>query len=143
MDINTEMYKQAIAKDRAKAAAIMEDTVKRIYKENPALFKEFNTAMEEVAYSIDSATAEQIVRKMEPYGQYWSMSAITDYLKTKGVTERLTDYYLVMNMMYNDYYETASAYGLQKNVDFFFSLAKNFIEDRDAKPHKVAKYFMG
>lgn len=45
-------------------------------------------------------------------------------------------------MVYNDFMNTARAYGMQNDVDFFFSLAKDFIEDPDAKPLKVEKYFL-
>ena len=47
-----------------------------------------------------------------------------------------------MNMIYNDYCDTAKLYNLQNDPEFFFSLARDFIEDPDAKPLKVEKYFL-
>ena len=46
-----------------------------------------------------------------------------------------------MNMTYNDYMNTAITFGLKDNPDFFYSLAKDFINDADAAPYKVEKYF--
>jgi hypothetical protein len=46
-----------------------------------------------------------------------------------------------MNMMYNDYFQTASAYKLKDDADFFYDLAKDFIEDVDGVEFKVEKYF--
>ena len=36
---------------------------------------------------------------------------------------------------------TAQKYGLQSDVEFYWSLTCDFIDDPDATPHKVAKYF--
>lgn len=58
-----------------------------------------------------------------------------------GIENDITDYYLVMNMMINDYSRTARMYG-QDNADFYFNLAYDFINDEDALPDKVARYFM-
>ena len=40
------------------------------------------------------------------------------------------------------YWTTAKLYGLHADVDVFYNLAKDFIEDPDAKPMKVEKYFL-
>lgn len=70
-----------------------------------------------------------------------SYKQVKEYLATKGITDKLTDYYLVMNMVYNDYQRTAQTFGLQSDVEFYFSLARDFIEDVDAKPFKIERYF--
>ena len=41
-----------------------------------------------------------------------------------------------------DFSATAKHFGLQNDVEFFYHLAKDFIEDPDAKPMKVEKYFL-
>lgn len=79
---------------------------------------------------------------MRPKGQAWSYQQVVDTVKERGVTSDFCDWYLVMNMVYNDFMNTARAYGVQNDVDFFFSLAKDFIEDPDARPLKVEKYFL-
>lgn len=43
--------------------------------------------------------------------------------------------------MVNDYSRTAKIIG-QDDADFYFNLAYDFINDEDAKPDKIAKYFM-
>ena len=42
----------------------------------------------------------------------------------------------------NDYYDTAKVFGLQDDAECYFNLAEDFIEDPDAKPLKVEKYFL-
>lgn len=79
---------------------------------------------------------------MIPYGEHWSCDKVKEYLiKKDATTEYLMYYYLVMNMTYNDYMNTAITFGLKDNPDFFYSLAKDFINDADAAPYKVEKYF--
>lgn len=97
--------------------------------------------MQQVAYKITLPEAETCVKAMRPAGQHWSYNQVKEYLATKGITDRLTDYYLVMNMVYNDYQRTAQTFGLQSDVEFYFSLARDFIEDVDAKPFKIERYF--
>lgn len=97
--------------------------------------------LEKLAYKITPMKAEQIVKSMKPRGQHWTLKQIKEYLASKGITENYIYYYLVMNMAYNDYFETAKLFGLQNDPEFFYSLAKDFIEDEDAKPFKVEKYF--
>lgn len=110
-------------------------------RSNPHAYREIVDKMENMAYAITPTQAEEIVKRMKPKGQMWTRDQIRAYLETKGVTENICDWYLVMNMCYNDYYNTAKMYGLQNETDFYYNLAKDFIEDPDAEPHKVAKYF--
>lgn len=108
---------------------------------NPRGYQTLMQQLEHLAFSIDKHEAEEIVHRMRPKGQMWSYEQVKDYIHKKGIEDDCVSWYLVMNMCYNDYYGTAKMYGLQNEVDFYFNLAKDFIEDPDAEPHKVAKYF--
>lgn len=99
------------------------------------------TQLEDLAYSIDREHAEQIVHNMRPKGQMWTCEQVKGVMESRGVQGNPVDWYLVMNMVYNDYYNTAKIYGLHNNDEFYFNLAKDFIEDPDADRYKVAKYF--
>lgn len=121
---------------------ISEDMLNKLARKDPALYSSYIDQLEQLAYRIPKEEAERIVRAMRPKGQYWTYTQVVDLVKPKGVTGDWTSWYLVMNMMYNDYCNTAKMYGLQNDVDFFYHLAKDFIEDPDAKPMKVEKYFL-
>lgn len=97
--------------------------------------------MQHIAYKITPTEAETYVKAMRPTGQHWTYKQVQEYLATKSITTQITEYYLVMNMVYNDYQKTAQLFNLQSNVEFYFSLARDFIEDVDAKPFKVERYF--
>lgn len=121
----------------------VEEAMDRLKRVDPQFHDAIIQKSEDLAYKIPMEEAEQIVRNMRPKGQYWSYDQIKEYLATKGITKDCVIWYLVMNMVYNDYYGTAKQYGLQNDVEFFYSLAKEFVEDPDAKPHKVERYFLG
>lgn len=108
---------------------------------NPRAYQTLMDRLEHLAYAIEKDEAEEIVRSMRPNGQVWSYDQIKDFIASKGIHEDCVDWYLVMNMCYNDYYSTAKMFGLQNDTEFYFNLAKDFIEDPDAEPHKVARYF--
>lgn len=137
-------YKDLAAMIEAKGehdSDLVEWGFEALERSNPKVYREIMEKMEHRAYSITKEQAEAIVRNMRPRGQAWSFEEVKNLVTTKGVTDRWVDWYLVMNMVCNDYYNTAKTYGLQNENDFYFSLAKDFIEDPDAEPHKVAKYF--
>lgn len=121
---------------------ISEDMLNKLSRKDPMMFDEYIDKLERLAYRIPKEEAERIVRAMRPKGQYWSYTQVMDLVKSKGVTSDWVNWYLVMNMVYNDFCATAKHFGLQNDVEFFYHLAKDFIEDPDAKPMKVEKYFL-
>lgn len=121
---------------------ISEDMLNKLSRKDPIMFDEYIEKLEHLAYRIPKDEAERIVRAMRPKGQYWSYTQVYDLVKSKGVTGDWVNWYLVMNMVYNDFCATAKHFGLHNDVEFFYHLAKDFIEDPDAKPMKVEKYFL-
>ena len=142
MGKHQDVYHAAVERDDADlvccAVAEMLDILERT---NPKLYREMADRLESVAYNIPYEEAERIVRNMTPKGQHWGYNDIEKLCNTKGITKDITSFYLVMNMVYNDYYNTAAKYGMQNDAEFFWSLTSDFIMDADAPPHKVAKYF--
>lgn len=121
---------------------ISEDMLNKLSRKDPVMFEEYIEKLEHLAYRIPKDEAERIVRAMRPKGQYWTYTQVMDLVRSKGVTGDCVNWYLVMNMVYNDFCATAKHFGLHNDVEFFYHLAKDFIEDPDAKPMKVEKYFL-
>lgn len=122
--------------------SILDIMFDKLKAESPSLYKETIDNLENIEYRITREDAEKVVMEMKPYGQKWSYDEIRDYLATKGIDTRCEEFYLVMNMAMNDYYGLAEMVNMAENTDFYFEFSKAFIFDVDAKPHKVAKYFM-
>lgn len=114
----------------------------KLEEQYPKLFNETIVDLEDIAYSMDIEQARHIVRNMRPFGEHWNIEQIKDLLYTKGIVGECIHYYLVMNMVYNDYHEVASNFGHRDDVEFFFELSHAFINDEDGKPHKVERYFL-
>ena len=128
--------------DMTELVNLCADAFCALKKHSPDEFKELINSLEGITYIITEEEAVKIVRHMEPKGQNWSPSQVKDFVKSQGIDSNFVNWYLVMNMVYNDYYNTAKLYGLQNDANFYFSLAKDFIFDPDAHPYKVEKYFM-
>lgn len=91
--------------------------------------------------TITEEEAKMWIEEMTPSGIRWTMEEIKEYLVNEKIEEKdFATYWLVINMYYNDIYEVAKKYEVDK-FDFYFDMAKSFIEDEDAKPFKVRKYF--
>lgn len=138
-----DLIKKAIDKGlEDEAWALLDDNMEKLRRKNPDLYDDVMDSLECLAYKIPPEEAMQIVKTMRPKGQYWNMQQVKDICRNHGVTTDLTNWYLVLNMVYNDYCNTAKTFGLQSDEEFYWCLAKDFIEDPDAKPLKVEKYFL-
>lgn len=122
MDIDARGWKALKESDRAKYDLLVDE-------------------LEDLMYCIEPQEAESIVRTMKPFGQVWSRSEIESFVRDKGIDRRICDWYMVMNMARNDYYNTAKMVGKQDDAEFYYSIARDFIMDPDGAKHKVGKYF--
>lgn len=139
----SELIKKAIAKGtEAEAWEIAEEAMEKLKRKNPDLYDDVMDGLECLAYKIPMDEAVQIVKSMRPKGQVLTYQQVKDWCRAKGHDKDIVNWYLVINMVYNDYYDTARHFGLQDDEEFFWCIAKDFIEDPDAKPFKVEKYFL-
>ena len=86
---------------------------------------------------ITKEMAEELVKKMRPYGKKW------DYEQTKRMQEdyglddvRNADFFLVINSAYNDYKDIFG-----DNVENYIKYTLDFIRDEDAKSDKIFIYY--
>lgn len=76
-----------------------------------------------------------------PVGAKWSRETLKPLAMKHGFTtpEKQLEFWVVMNMMYSDYAETAKKHGVS-TMDFFADMAKAWMKDKDAVEHKTAAY---
>ena len=120
---------------------VLDEMMHKLEKYYPELYKEFVYKLEEAAFEITVDEAYKIVRNMKPFGEHWSYEEVKRFIEDKGIYNKCVSYYLVMNMVYNDYYDVATNFGHQSDVEFYYELANAFINDEDAKKFKVERYF--
>ena len=87
---------------------------------------------------IDERTARMWVQRMDG-GEHFPMQH-TEEMR-KNVCARCNPYaiYVAMNMMYSDYSDVARQMDMDK-PEYYANMAKAFIEDTDAKDHKLRRY---
>jgi hypothetical protein len=92
----------------------------------------------EWAKPVDEHTARMWVSEMEG-GEKWKPEQIEQLRQTMCPECAKWEFYVAINAMYSDYCETAKKMGVDK-PDFYASLARDFLMDEDAKPHKLRRY---
>ena len=134
--------KDSSPKQMEELTEIMDELFVELDDAHSALYNKYILKFEDIACRISEDKAREIVKAMKPYGEKWSYTTVKDVALFNKVEDDFVKYYLAMNMAYNDFYDTAKYVNKENDESFFFHLAKNFINDVDAKPHKVEKYFM-
>jgi len=77
-------------------------------------------------------------------GEKWTMEdskVIGDKYGVNWESISKCEWYLVLNMMYSDYYKTAKKHGMTDS-SMFAELATDWFIDIDASPDKTFNYFM-
>ncbi len=73
-------------------------------------------------------------------GPHWKLEQTNALMEKLGVSLNPIEFYVAANMMYSDYCGVAKKFGLD-TPDFYGHMAKAFLEDKDAGPDKLKKYF--
>lgn len=73
-------------------------------------------------------------------GGHWTMEQTEQVRTQKNIGCDPVLFYAAMNMMYSDYCEVAKKFSAPV-ADFCACMAKAFLDDKDAAPHKLARYY--
>ena len=106
---------------------------------HPDIYKKYKKKLIGMAYNyeIDKELAHEIVEDMKPLGEYWSMDTIASVIGND--TPRIEDMYVVMNSLVNDYQNVVNP----DDAETYVKMAHAWLDDVDAKEHKLWKYFIG
>lgn len=97
----------------------------------------------------DRETAEEWVHNMRnedknhPHGGKWTHEALKPFAQKYNIqldSPKFWEFYAMTNAMYSDYSEVAKKFGIT-SPEFYACMAKAFMDDRDAEPDKVARYY--
>lgn len=92
----------------------------------------------DMSQPVDEQTARMWVGKMDG-GEHFSPDQVEPLRTTLCPDCSKWEWYTAMNAMYSDHCETAKKLGMDK-PEFYAYMAKDFIKDKDAKPHKLRRY---
>lgn len=113
------------------------DIVKR-YDED--CYNEYKMKLYKMAYGnqLTEDMAEDIVKKMKPVGERWSIDETEQMQRDYGINDiKPVDFYAIMNMAFNDF---RNVFG--DNLETYIRYTEAFINDEDAKQGKVLNYFL-
>ena len=90
------------------------------------------------------AMAEEWTREMKnedgTTGPHWTMEQTNQIMTQRGINCDPAEFYAAMNMVYSDYSKVAKKLNVS-NIDFYAEIAKAFLDDQDAAPDKLARYY--
>ena len=75
-------------------------------------------------------------------GGHWTMEQTEQVRKQKEIECDPVMFYAAMNMMFSDYCKVAEKFNVN-SAEFFAGMAKAFLDDKDAMPNKLARYYHG
>ena len=102
------------------------------------LYDHVESLLYEMAYGkkISKEMAEEWVKNMKPKGQHWTHEETTQAMHELGYSLEPVEYYVVANMMYNDYYNL-----VKENEPLALELAEDWLDDEDSKDCKLYEYW--
>ena len=125
--------------DMEELSDMLEDTMEIIKDYDKECYKEFEMKLYKMAYGnhLNKAMAEDIVHKMRPYGQRWSIEETRNLQRQRGIDDiDEIEFFVVINSAYNDYKDI-----FNEDIEGYIRFTIDFIKDEDAKEDKVFKYF--
>lgn len=76
------------------------------------------------------------VENMKPYGMKWTLEETTRAMRDKNWNLDPIDFFVVANMMFNDYNDI-----VLDDVDLALNMAKDWLKDTDVKENKLYNYY--
>lgn len=124
--------------DMHELSDILEDTIEILQEYYPDKYKKYEIKLYEMAYGkvLNKKMAKEIVSKMRPFSEKWTMEETENIQREFGLNFRDTDFYVVINSAYNDYNDI-----FRDDVEKYVRFTNDFINDEDAKQDKVYLYY--
>ena len=124
--------------DMEKLGDMLSEIIYDTKESHPDIYKKYKMELYEMAYGkkISEEMAEKWVKDMKPVGLHWTMEETTNAMQSLGYTFDKVDFYVVANMMYNDYFDI-----VKDDEELALKLAKDWLDDVDAKKDKLYCYW--
>ncbi len=106
--------------------------------------QEHGYAMGEEMIPFDREDAKEWTRDMEnedgTKGPHWTWEQTRQIMEQQKINCDEAEFYAAVNMMYSDYCKVAKKFNCN-TLEFYACMAKAFLDDKDAGPDKLAKYY--
>lgn len=127
-----------ISSHKDKIKNILEMLICDSKDKNYGLYEHVESELYEMAYGkkISEEMAHKWVKSMRPIGEYWKIEDTTEAMNNLGYNYEPVDFYVVANMIKNDYYDIT-----KDNDELALRLAHDWLNDSDAKDCKLYQYW--
>ena len=124
--------------DMQKLGDMLAEIIYQTKESHHELYEKYKMELYELAYGkvINEEMAHDWVKSMQPAGMHWTMQETTEAMKSLGYDLNDIEFYVVANMMYNDYFDI-----VKPNEELALRLAYDWLKDEDAKEHKLYRYW--
>ena len=121
-----------------KLADVLTDSLYDLKTYNKEKYEKYKNEIVGMAYDyvFPEEMAEEIVENMTD-GEVWDMATVKQVMQQNGINKPLTNFYVVLNAMGNDYDKVIPI----GDVKTYVGLTNAFIDDDDAIENKVWEYF--
>lgn len=133
-----KIIEEGTEEDMDKLEDIMIDLIYDLKRYDEDKAHKYKMCLYKMAYGevLTDKMARKVVEDMKPDGEHWSIEQTTQVKNQYGFNVRDIDFWVVMNMAYNDYKDI-----FKDNIEMYARWSNAFINDPDAKEGKVFKYF--
>lgn len=73
-------------------------------------------------------------------GPHWTIDQAKQIMAQRNISGSPAQFWVAINMIYSDYCTVIKNAGVS-NVDFYANMAKAFLDDKDAQPDKLMRYY--
>lgn len=124
--------------DMKELGDMLSEVIYEMKDAHPEEYHEYKMELYEMAYGkkINEEMAEKWIKEMKPIGMHWTKEETTNAMQSLGYNVDTTDFFVVANMMYNDYYDL-----VKEDETLALKLAYDWLRDEDAKEDKLYCYW--
>ena len=135
--ITKKMRERKSTDDLNTLADIVDMSLDKFKEEDADFYDYLETLLYETMYGkvISEEMAHDWVLNMKPRGEHWNIEETAQAMRQLGYNLNKIDFYVVANMMYNDYYNL-----IENDETLALKMAKEWLTDIDVKENKLYNY---
>lgn len=124
--------------DMEELSNMLDDLICDLKEEKPKLYKKYKDELYEIANGkiLNEEMAYKWVNNMKPVGEHWTIEETTNAMKQMGYNLNNIDFFVVANMMYNDYYDL-----VKEDEELALKLSYMWLNDEDSVKDKLYEYY--
>lgn len=124
--------------DMEELSDMLDELICDLKEKNPKLYKKYKEELYELANGkvLTEEMAYAWVEEMKPEHEHWTIEETTKAMNNLNYNCDKLDYYVVANMIYNDYYEL-----VRDNEEMALKMAYMWLKDEDAVKDKLYEYY--